>query len=1186
MNRMIRTLSCLLLLGSVATCQKASDVMVPRAFRVTDRSQLFGGGPRALGEVGDYMLMNDRVRVVIQDAGYSRGFGVYGGGVIDADLRRSDEQGREGSQKLGGNDIFAEMFPSFFFQAVACDKVEVLADGTNAYDQTYGSSSVHYDAGWAVIRASGGGGEFLTLLKFFDSLFLSYLLPTSEQSQDGASELAELAILLGIDFESFAASLNKITNQNAHYEIDYVLKPGQRHVEIHARIVNATDSPLQIPSAVLGNSFFQKQLGGADLSTVGVPMGTVLLYGRLNNVWLPGTGFDLRHPMERSFRRNLELPAFNGVVAEFLASASNRMGDRVSYGLAAAPSNTNLVNVNADAYRNRGRFKDLFTPIDNTSLLVPFTAISFIGVFSDTLKTTIAPREFVEMVQYFMIGGGDVASIVDDFAALRGIQTGSYEGIMRASQGGEPIAEGQIVIYQDLELTTAPFASSDDYLDAGLRRCATRNADNLCRPYSQDYPDEAGNLVGTLPPGRYAYRVQGAGRRLGPFVPFEIRVGEKTFLDPFLPPKSFVQAFAVDQSGRPIPAKVSVVGQYDRDYTNAERRSGGVFDIQAGEDYRFTDMLRDNVDGQRAYVEAVGYTGADGHLMLEVRPGDYTVYISRGFEYDLASVKVHVDAGNAVAAAGQIHRVVDTSGWMSMDAHVHSENSIDSHMALADRVTSAAGEGVEIAISTDHNFISDWRPTVDAEGLRPWMTSFVGIEFTTLESGHFNSYPLDYQVAPVTHGAFAWFGRPPDALFAGLRKLADSRTGDGSNVIVCNHPRDSMQGYFNQYGRSSLTGQPLSPGTSRRLAGPNGPAFFDENGKNLISYNCDALEILNGKLGHEIHSVRVPTDWPDACYKPLPSDFDPKTQIDPCNLNGKILRPASVTTALEPGTILTDRAATADPGDSGIDNLEAVFPGVVNDWFNLLNQGYRHTAIAASDSHGSIGEEPGAPRTFLYFGADDPVQVDAKTLTSVIKTQHAATLSHGPFLTFTVAEGSGTTGGARIGSQLTATSGQVTVNYHLAAPPFVSVNRIQVFLNGRLIQKIPVDPNRNLADTAPAPLGPINGQLPLTLSGDSWIVLEAAGDRPMFPVVTGTEEPFLLVSDAVGALAGPLGIAATTDIGAVVVGNEQPLALTNPVWIRTHADGDWQAPGVVPWNEVNVPEQDPQIGVLRTRNHN
>ena len=83
MMRCARAAWLLLLLLCASTCQR-SGVPQPTAFRVTDRAQLFGGGPRALGEVGDFMLTNDRVRVVIQNAGFSRGFWVYGGGIIDA----------------------------------------------------------------------------------------------------------------------------------------------------------------------------------------------------------------------------------------------------------------------------------------------------------------------------------------------------------------------------------------------------------------------------------------------------------------------------------------------------------------------------------------------------------------------------------------------------------------------------------------------------------------------------------------------------------------------------------------------------------------------------------------------------------------------------------------------------------------------------------------------------------------------------------------------------------------------------------------------------------------------------------------------------------------------------------------------------------------------------------------------
>jgi len=53
----------------------------------------------------------------------------------------------------------------------------------------------------------------------------------------------------------------------------------------------------------------------------------------------------------------------------------------------------------------------------------------------------------------------------------------------------------------------------------------------------------------------------------------------------------------------------------------------------------------------------------------------------------------------------------------------------------------------------------------------------------------------------------------------------------------------------------------------------------------------------------------------------------------------------------------------------------------------------------------------------------------------------------------------------------------------------------------------------------------------------------------------------------------------------VVVGNPQPYALTNPIWIKTGRGAAWKAPGVQPWKDINVPDQDPGVGVLRTRNH-
>ena len=137
---------------TLAACSSDSTSSVPdggqaSAQVVGDRSQLVGGD-RALGDVGDFLIENDRIRLVIQKPGFSRGFGVYGGSLIDADLRRPREQGSSGDGI--GNDQFGELFPAFFVQAVDVDTVRIVDDGT--------------DGGPARIEASGVAGDFLELV--------------------------------------------------------------------------------------------------------------------------------------------------------------------------------------------------------------------------------------------------------------------------------------------------------------------------------------------------------------------------------------------------------------------------------------------------------------------------------------------------------------------------------------------------------------------------------------------------------------------------------------------------------------------------------------------------------------------------------------------------------------------------------------------------------------------------------------------------------------------------------------------------------------------------------------------------------------------------------------------------------------------------------------------------------------
>lgn len=144
-----------------------------RAFQITSRTELIGGkraladvdpaprdatdligGKRALGTEGDFKLTNGVIHAIIQNVGTSRGFGSFGGSLIDIDLVRGGNA--NGASGVAGNDYFTEMFPAFFLTALEPAKVEVLNDGA--------------DGNSAVIRVSGRSGAFISLVKSFTDL--------------------------------------------------------------------------------------------------------------------------------------------------------------------------------------------------------------------------------------------------------------------------------------------------------------------------------------------------------------------------------------------------------------------------------------------------------------------------------------------------------------------------------------------------------------------------------------------------------------------------------------------------------------------------------------------------------------------------------------------------------------------------------------------------------------------------------------------------------------------------------------------------------------------------------------------------------------------------------------------------------------------------------------------------------
>ena len=166
-----------------------------------------------------------------------------------------------------------------------------------------------------------------------------------------------------------------------------------------------------------------------------------------------------------------------------------------------------------------------------------------------------------------------------------------------------------------------------------------------------------------------------------------------------------------------------------------------------------------------------------------------------------------------------IDKVVDTLGLISLDPHMHTQNS-DGAVLIPERVRSVLVEGIEVLVSTDHNYITDYRADLDRLGLSNLMAVIVGEEVTARGGSiHYNSYPVVPRPNEPNNGAIGVEDDTPRILFN------KSRTRDPGALIQVNHPRSRGLGYFLTYE--------LDPATAAAAKAP-----FD--------LGFDVMEVMNG----------------------------------------------------------------------------------------------------------------------------------------------------------------------------------------------------------------------------------------------------------------------------------------------------------------------------------------------------
>ncbi|MEW6159710.1 MAG: CehA/McbA family metallohydrolase, partial [Verrucomicrobiota bacterium] len=243
-------------------------------------------------------------------------------------------------------------------------------------------------------------------------------------------------------------------------------------------------------------------------------------------------------------------------------------------------------------------------------------------------------------------------------------------------------------------------------------------------------------------------------------------------------------------SGQPLPCRLTLLDQ-----------EGHLAPVLAAPDQKL------------AVRPGVVYSG-NGRARLGLRAGRYTVHATRGFEYGLDTQSVSLAPGQSRRLDFRITREVRTEGWVSSDTHVHTfTHSRHGDATIDERVITLAGEGIELPIATDHEYLAELAEPARRNGVDTFFTSVIGCETTTAK-GHFNSFPIQAG------------SRVPDFRITDWPKLMENIRGTpGVRVVILNHPRNVHHNF-----------QPFAATNFNAVTGENLRGF---------EFSFDAIELVN-----------------------------------------------------------------------------------------------------------------------------------------------------------------------------------------------------------------------------------------------------------------------------------------------------------------------------------------------------
>jgi hypothetical protein len=386
-----------------------------------------------------------------------------------------------------------------------------------------------------------------------------------------------------------------------------------------------------------------------------------------------------------------------------------------------------------------GKDSSSFTTVGVSFVLagdtVPLVLAGF--TFGGEFVIPAGPNAINSYRRYFGVGDGDGASGTELVAKLRGTTTGAISGCVTvAGTGGATPVPGATVV------VGTPDPGPIDFVQAVYTA------------------DSSGCYTGTLPEGSYSvaaakrgWKYEGGGST-PTLHPATILSATPEVVDIELTNTGTVTVNAQEETPGPtftdIPARVTVVGF---DPSPEIVLTGDIsFAVESG---LFSDPFKDPIPFGVVYSD---YTDSNGTVTFDLEPGTYQIFVSRGTEYSSHDEQVILAAGGSETVNATLHRVLDTTGFVSSDFHVHQINSPDSRISHNDRASQYAGEGVENLVLTDHDAHADISTEIVALGLTGSLASTVGEEITSFDTGHYNSYPRNVDPTRPSGGSTDWAG--------------------------------------------------------------------------------------------------------------------------------------------------------------------------------------------------------------------------------------------------------------------------------------------------------------------------------------------------------------------------------------------------------------------------------------------